>query len=119
MYFLLSHGIHACMHVMDGLGWRQVIEARDMALDKRYGGDEWYLPLHPSNNPFSFRFQMSPVGKAIMRNVLWMLEGIYLVPSGTYKVEEMLQQGGWGCARGGHTGIFTPMWLMVGRKPAN
>jgi len=29
----------------------------------------------------------------------------------------MLQQGGWGCARGGYTGIFTPMWLMVARKP--
>jgi hypothetical protein len=30
----------------------------------------------------------------------------------------MLQQGGWGCARGGYLGVFTPMYLMVGRKPA-
>jgi sterol 24-C-methyltransferase len=29
----------------------------------------------------------------------------------------MLQQGGWGCAQGGYTGTFTPMWLMVARKP--
>jgi len=40
-----------------------------------------------------------------------------LAPSGTYKVQEMLQQGGWGCAQGGFTGTFTPMWLMVARKP--
>lgn len=40
-----------------------------------------------------------------------------LVPQGTYKVQAMLQQGGWGCAQGGYTGTFTPMWLMVARKP--
>ena len=34
-----------------------------MALDERFGGDPWWLPLHPSWNPFSFRFQLSPVGK--------------------------------------------------------
>ena len=39
------------------------------------------------------------------------------VPQGTYKVQVMLQQGGWGCAQGGFTGTFTPMWLMVARKP--
>jgi hypothetical protein len=29
----------------------------------------------------------------------------------------MLQQGAWGCDMGGFTGTFTPMWLMVARKP--
>jgi hypothetical protein len=54
----------------------QLIEARDMALDDRFGGDPWYLPLHPSNNPFSFRFQLSPAGKFITRNMLWVMEGL-------------------------------------------
>ena len=27
-----------------------------MALDDRFGGDPWYLPLYPSNNPFTFRY---------------------------------------------------------------
>jgi len=96
----------------------QMIEARDMALDERFGGDPWWLPLHPSWNPFTFRFQLTSLGKFITRNALWILEGIFLVPSGTYKVQEMLQQGGWGCERGGFTGTFTPMWLMVARKPS-
>ena len=95
----------------------EMIEARDMALDERFGGDPWWLPLHPSWNPLSFRFQMTDFGKFVTRNALWFFEGIFLVPSGTYKVQEMLQQGGWGCARGGVTGTFTPMWLMVARKP--
>ena len=29
----------------------------------------------------------------------------------------MLQQGGIGCAQGGITGTFTPMYLIVARKP--
>lgn len=97
----------------------ELVEARDVALDERYGGDPWYLPLYPSNNPFTFRFQMSDSGKFITRNAVWMLEKIGLAPSGSYKVQQMLQQGGWGCAYGGHTGTFTPMYLMVARKPLN
>ena len=88
-----------------------------MALDERYGGDEWYLPLHPSWNPFTFRFQMTSLGKFITKNMVWVMELLWLAPTGTYKVQEMLQQGGWGCDRGGVTGTFTPMWLMVARKP--
>jgi sterol 24-C-methyltransferase len=97
----------------------ELVEARDLALDERYGGDPWYLPLYPSWNPFSFRFQMTSVGMAVTTNMLWLCEKIGLVPGGTHKVQTMLQQGGWGCAQGGHTGTFTPMYMMVARKPLN
>lgn len=105
-----------CVEALKSVGF-QIIEARDMALDDRFGGDPWYLPLWPSWNPFSFRFQLTELGKFLTRNMLWICEGCFLVPAGTYKVQEMLQQGGWGCAHGGHTGTFTPMWLMIARKP--
>jgi sterol 24-C-methyltransferase len=48
-----------------------------------------------------------------MSYVTW----IAAAPAAPTQVEEMLQQGGWGCAEGGRLGIFTPMWIMVGRKP--
>jgi sterol 24-C-methyltransferase len=105
-----------CVQALKNVGF-EVMEARDMALDERYGGDEWYLPLHPSWNPFTFRFQMTSLGKFITKNMVWVMELLWLAPTGTYKVQEMLQQGGWGCDRGGVTGTFTPMWLMVARKP--
>ena len=105
-----------CTQALRNVGF-EVMEARDAALDERFGGDPWYLPLHPSWNPLTFRFQMTVVGKFITKNMVWMMEKLWLAPTGTYKVQEMLQQGGWGCDRGGDTGIFTPMWLMVARKP--
>mmetsp|Transcript_20877 Transcript_20877/g.20995 ORF Transcript_20877/g.20995 Transcript_20877/m.20995 type:complete len:414 (-) Transcript_20877:86-1327(-) len=105
-----------CVRALKSVGF-EMIESRDMALDALYGGEPWWLPLHPSYNPFTFRFQLSPLGMMITRNILYLCEAIWLVPSGTYKIQVMLQQGGWGCARGGYTGVFTPMWLMVARKP--
>lgn len=95
----------------------EVLEARDMALDERFGGDPWYLPLHPSLNPLSFRFQFNAFGLFITKFALRISEFLHLVPQGTYKIQQMLQQGGWGCDKGGETGTFTPMWLMVARKP--
>lgn len=71
-----------------------------------------------SYNPFSFRFNLSPPGMFITRNLLRFCELFYLVPTGTCKVQGMLQQGGIGCASGGQTGTFTPMMLMVGQKPS-
>jgi len=106
----------ACVKALESVGF-EVIEFRDMGLDEQYGGDPWWLPLWPSWNPFTFRFQMTETGKFLTRNILWMIEFLWLAPAGSYKVQEMLQQGGWGCAQGGYTGTFTPMFLMVARKP--
>jgi len=105
-----------CVDALRSVGF-EIIEYRDMALDETFGGLDWWIHLHPSYNPFSFRFQMNPFGKFLTRNMLWVMEGLWLAPSGTYKVQEMLQQGAWGCSNGGHSGIFTPMYLMVARKP--
>ena len=45
------------------------------------------------------------------------LENLTVSVKDTTATYTMLQQGGWGCAQGGYTGTFTPMWLMVARKP--
>jgi len=106
----------SCRKAIESVGFK-LIEQRDCALDNRFGGDPWYLPLYPSSNPFTFRFQMTEFGKFITKNFVWVLEKLWLAPPDTYKVQEMLQCGGWGCAQGGFHGTFTPMYLMVAQKP--
>ena len=46
-----------CVKALTSVGF-ELVEARDMALDNYYGGDPWWLPLYPSYNPFTFRFQV-------------------------------------------------------------
>mmetsp|Transcript_20797 Transcript_20797/g.39125 ORF Transcript_20797/g.39125 Transcript_20797/m.39125 type:complete len:423 (-) Transcript_20797:388-1656(-) len=97
----------------------ELLETRDMALDKNDapGAKVWYLPLMPSWNVFTQRFQFTGVGMWLTANLLWLMEKVRLAPAGTCKVQMMLQQGGIGCSRGGATGTFTPMYLAVVRKP--
>jgi sterol 24-C-methyltransferase len=97
----------------------EIVEARDCAQDGDLtGGEAWWVPLSPSWHPLKWpRFQFNPVMFALMPVILRFLEMIGLVPKGTVETQVMLQAGGVGCCRGGVTGAFTPMWLMVGRKP--
>jgi len=95
----------------------ELIEARDAALD---GGfvDPWYRPLTASWKPWVLPgFQFNPVVFKIFPYFLQALEMVRVVPQGTCKTQIMLQAGGLGCEQGGDPGVFTPMWLMVGRKP--
>lgn len=106
-----------CTQALRDVGF-EVLEARDAALDDFTGGEPWYRPLTPSWNPFLMpRFQFNPVIFKLSPLILYALECIRVVPSGTHKTQIMLQKGGVGCERGGSTGVFTPMWLMVARKP--
>ena len=106
---------HACVEALEKAGFEILFE-RDLA---DVTGNNWYVPLTPSWNLLSQRFQFNWLGTFMTTNILRILELIFLVPKGTSKTQQMLQKGGVGCARGGETGIFTPMYLMVGRKPSS
>jgi sterol 24-C-methyltransferase len=107
-----------CTEALGKAGF-EVLEARDMAADgPGEGGEPWYMPLMPSWNPTKWpRFQFNPIMFRLMPVILRFFESAGAVPTGTVDTQVMLQAGGVGCAQGGHTGSFTPMWLMVGRKP--
>lgn len=95
----------------------ELVYSRDMALDKNQAVC-WYKPLTPSWNPLTQRFQFNTLGLFLTTWGLRLLEFLWLAPKGTSKIQTMLQQGGMGCAQGGITGTFTPMYLAVSRKPA-
>jgi len=104
-----------CTKALQKSGFK-VLEARDYAEEAH--AEAWFTPLTPSWNPFVWpRFQFNPIMFRMMPIILSAFEWMRLVPSGTSKTQVMLQAGGVGCQQGGLTGIFTPMWLMVGEKP--
>ena len=106
-----------CSDAMKKAGF-ELLHERDCANDS-YGpkGKPWMLPLCPSWNPFTQRFQFNWLGMFLTKNILRIMEFMFLAPKGTSKTQIMLQKGGVGCADGGKTKIFTPMYLMVGRVP--
>jgi sterol 24-C-methyltransferase len=45
------------------------------------------------------------------------MELLCIAPAGTVKTQKVLQAGGFALRDAGQAGIFTTMYLMVGRKP--
>lgn len=106
-----------CSKAMIAAGF-ELLEERDMAEDDfGAGGKPWMLPLLPSWNPLSQRFQFNWLGFRLTNLMIQILEFLWLAPKGTFKTQQMLQMGGFGCGDGGKLKIFTPMYLMVGRVP--
>ena len=94
----------------------EMIESRDCALDANPGGEPWYVILTPSYFNL-FRLQFTTIGYFIMNIVLTLMEMIRLAPKGSGKVREMLRRGQEGLTLGGAAGTFTPMYLVVAKKP--
>ncbi|EDU51495.1 sterol 24-C-methyltransferase (Delta(24)-sterol C-methyltransferase) [Pyrenophora tritici-repentis Pt-1C-BFP] len=63
--------------------------------------------------------RMTKVGRGIIHKFVGGLEMIGLAPSGTQKTADSLALAGDCLVAGGKEKLFTPMYLMVGRKPAD
>eukprot|EP00571_Detonula_confervacea_P014765 CAMPEP_0172298884 /NCGR_PEP_ID=MMETSP1058-20130122/1330_1 /TAXON_ID=83371 /ORGANISM="Detonula confervacea, Strain CCMP 353" /LENGTH=467 /DNA_ID=CAMNT_0013008179 /DNA_START=18 /DNA_END=1421 /DNA_ORIENTATION=+ len=130
---------HHCLTALKKAGF-EILEERDLVNDEyggwqvaatgeystskeackhRRGGKPWMLPLMPSWNPFTQRFQFNWFGLRLTKYSLKVMEFLRLAPAGTSRTQILLQSGGMGLALGGEQGIFTPMYLMVGRVPLN
>lgn len=108
-----------CSEALKTAGF-EILDERDLVDDEiGPGGKPWMLPLLPSWNPFTQRFQFNWLGRALTKYGLMALEFCFLAPKGTSKTQIMLQAGGMGLGDGGKQRIFTPMYLMVGRVPLN
>jgi sterol 24-C-methyltransferase len=113
-----------CLQCMKDAGF-EIIYDGDLASStdiRGYSGTNgkiqpWMTPLLPSWNLLSQRFQFNWFGAIITNNVIYTLELLRIAPAGTVKTQKVLQTGGFALRDAGTEGIFTTMYLMVGRKP--
>jgi len=91
----------------------EIIEHRDLALE---GEIPWYAPF----TTVSFDLKglgASKVGRLITSSSLYILESLYIAPKGVCQVQSMLCLGADALEDGGKTGIFTPCYFLLARKP--
>jgi len=83
----------------------------------------WYWPLAgelrymQSVTDFFTFVRMTYVGRTVVHSVLGLLEKIRLIPHGTMKTADSLALAADCLVAGGKEHLFTPMYLMVARKP--
>ncbi|CCU76613.1 unnamed protein product [Blumeria hordei] len=83
----------------------------------------WYYPLAGDFSmmgsvwDFPTIFRMTKVGRFIAHKFVGLLESVYLAPEGTQKTADCLAVAADCLVAGGRENLFTPMYLMIARKP--
>lgn len=116
--FSISHGVSA----MTDAGF-ELLAHEDMAATDD-GPAPWYWPLD-SNLSYAQTLgdlatvmRMNKYGRLVMHNLIGAMELVRFAPAGTRKTAESLGKAADALVEGGKRKLFTPMYLMVGRKPS-
>ena len=85
----------------------------------------WYYPLEgdiwkaQTTWDYFTVWRMSWSGKLVSHNFMKIAEFVGFLPKGTWSVGEALKVAGDALVRGGQTKLFTPMYLVISKKPSN
>ncbi|KIJ98782.1 hypothetical protein K443DRAFT_133298 [Laccaria amethystina LaAM-08-1] len=85
----------------------------------------WYYPLEgdilkaQTFWDYFTVWRMSWSGKLVTHTAIWVMELLRIAPPGTTAVGESLKVAADSLVAGGRTKLFTPMYLVVSRKPKN
>jgi sterol 24-C-methyltransferase len=116
--FNIEHGLSA----MKDAGFELQVHEDLAATDE--GPAPWYWPLD-SNMSYAQTLgdvltvlRMNKWGRLVMHNVIGVLEAVRLAPAGTRKTADSLGKAADALVEGGKQKLFTPMYLMVGKKPS-
>jgi sterol 24-C-methyltransferase len=102
------------VHEAVGAAALEVIESRDLAAESD-PETPWFAPLAAR---FSVRgFHHSRAGRAFTHAAVRGLELARIAPRGSSTVSAFLNAAARALVRGGETGIFTPMFYVLARKP--
>ena len=77
---------------------------------------EWFFPIDPDVWRLEM-FQTTRFGRSASRTLAWFLEKVGIAPKGTSSVSGFLEKGQDALCEAGRKGIFTPLYLVVARKP--
>ncbi|KAI6371867.1 Delta(24)-sterol C-methyltransferase [Pyricularia grisea] len=100
----------------------ELLECEDLAQNSDRA--PWYWPLAGNSWRYASTFgdifstfSMTPAGRTLAHTLLGFVEAIGLAPPGTKKTADSLSTTASALVAGGKEGLFTPMFLMVARKP--
>ncbi|MCY4110389.1 MAG: methyltransferase domain-containing protein [Chloroflexi bacterium] len=93
----------------------EVLETRDLA-QQTGPSIPWYEPLVGSGISLA-AFRSSRLGRWVTHNSVRALEALRIAPKGTTRVAATLNLCATAMVEAGRLGIFTPMYLVLARKP--
>ena len=95
----------------------QVIEARDRSIDDNGPATPWYKPMESRGGTLGSALRRSPLGRQMMRGAFRLAGALGICPRGSADVIGLLDRTARAYVEGGKTGIFTPLYCFLARKP--
>ena len=95
----------------------EVMEGLDLAGGRNGPITPWYQPMEPRGGLLGGAFRRIPMGRKAMRMGSRMAESLGVFPKGSTEVVEFLDRTASAYLAGGRTGIFTPLYCFVARRP--
>jgi len=115
--------VEVALKAMKAAGFE--LELHEDLADRSGDAAPWYWPLSGDmkyittlGDVFTI-FRMTKLGRGLVHRFVGGLETIGLAPKGTQKTADSLALAADCLVAGGKEKLFTPMYLMVGRKPMN
>ncbi len=95
----------------------EILEATDLAVDETGPATPWYRPMEARRGWLGNALVQAPMGR---RMLFWgsrLAELLRVFPRGSAEVVELLDRTAGAYVAGGRTGIFTPLYCFLARKP--
>jgi len=105
-----------CRQALKDAGF-EIIELTDFGIPNEVFSIPWYDPLDAKYTLSGFRF--TRIGRMLTHYMVTTLETLRIAPKGTIATSAMLNKTADNLVLGGRTGIFTPAYFYVARKPDN
>ena len=95
----------------------EIIEGADRDIGEG-PGTPWYRPMEGQSGTLRNRLRRTPLGRKAMIGGLRLAETFRLFPKGSSAVVRLMNRTADAYVAGGKTGIFTPLYCFLARKPA-
>ena len=95
----------------------QVIEGIDRAVGENGSATPWYRPMETRHGPLGSALYRIPLGRKAIHWSARLAEALRVLPKGSADVVRLLDHTANAYVAGGKTGIFTPLYCFLARKP--
>ena len=95
----------------------QIIEGRDRGVVDEELSTPWYMPMETGKGTRGSDLHRIPLSRKVMHGASKLAQGLRIIPKASADVVELLDETAKAYVAGGKTGIFTPLYCFLARKP--
>lgn len=95
----------------------EIIEGADLAVAENGAATPWYQPMVTRHGTLGSALIRIPLGRQAMFGASRLAEALGIFPKGSARVVRLLDRTANAYVAGGKTGIFTPLYCFLARKP--